>query len=117
MPVGEVVMGLSHSPKIVTDGLVYCFDSNNIKSYKGPAVQNLATAINGNNHTGSGLSITSSTETVTIPSLGQLTSVVMSGYNNYPAVSTLCCPAPFSFVLNDGYVSCSPSTQYTYSIV
>ena len=28
-------MGLSHSPRIVTDGLVFCLDAANIRSYPG----------------------------------------------------------------------------------
>jgi len=37
MSVGEILMGLAHSPRISTNGLVFAFDADNTKSYKGPA--------------------------------------------------------------------------------
>ena len=43
-------MALSHSPRIVTDGLVLCLDSANTKSYFGswsPALSNGANAFDG----------------------------------------------------------------------
>ena len=37
-------MGLAHSPKIVTNGLVLCFDAADPKSYKGQPATNLITS-------------------------------------------------------------------------
>jgi hypothetical protein len=43
-------MGLNHSPRIVTNGLVVCFDANNPKSYPGTGntLYNLVNSNNGN---------------------------------------------------------------------
>lgn len=107
-------MGLAHSPKIATNGLVFAIDTGNDKSYKGPAITNLLNQINNNNSSSAGKSITSGTQEVTIPQLGTSTVKFSSIQNDYPAVSTDCCPSPFGFA--NGF-TVTPSTLYTYSIV
>jgi hypothetical protein len=107
-------MGLAHSPRITTDGLIFALDSGNDKSYKGPAIQNFLNQINNNNSSGAGKSITSGTENVFIPQLGTQTVKFSSIQNNYPAVSADCCPSPFTFSLG---FNVTPSTLYTYGIV
>lgn len=44
-------MGLAHSPRIVTDGLVLCLDANNIKSYPGSGTAWNDVSGNGRNFT------------------------------------------------------------------
>jgi hypothetical protein len=107
-------MGLAHSPRIITDGLIFALDSGNDKSYKGPAIQNITNQITQiGTGTANGYSFTASTENVFVPTLGYLTAKVNSGYNNYSAVSTNCCPALFAY----GWLAVSPSTLYTYGIL
>ena len=109
-------MGLAHSPRIVTNGLVFAYDSDNIKSYKGPAIQNMASTIVAVNQSATGMSFTSSTESVFIPGLGQVISPKLTGFNNY-SVSNICCIQTYYYVIGNGTVPVSPSTTYTYSIV
>lgn len=107
-------MGLAHSPKIVTDGLAFAIDTGNDKSYKGPVMTNVLNQITQiGTGTANGYSFAASTESVSIPTVGTLTAQVNSGFNNYPAVSTGCCPALFLY----GSFSVSPSTLYTYGIL
>lgn len=107
-------MGLAHSPKIVTDGLVFAIDNRNDKSYKGPVMSNIANQITPiGTGTANGYSFASSTESVSIPTVGTMTAQVNSGFNNYPSVSTNCCPSLFYY----GNVNVSPSTLYTYGIL
>jgi hypothetical protein len=107
-------MGLSHSPKIVTNGLVFALDAGNDRSYKGPVVTNRLNQITNNDSSGAGKSITSGTQEVFIPQLGTSTVKFSSVQNNYPAVSADCCPSLFAF---SSGVTVTPSTLYTYSIV
>lgn len=109
-------MGLAHSPRIVTNGMVFAYDSDNIKSYKGPAIQNMASTIVAVNQSATGMSFTSSTESVSIPGLGQVISPKLTGFNNY-SVSNICCIQTYYYVIGNGTVPVSPSTTYTYSIV
>jgi len=110
-------MGLAHSPRVSTNGLVFAFDRDNFKSYKGPAIQNMATTIAGTTYSGTGISFTPGSESVNIPSLGSMTAQTVTGYNNYSAASADCCPGLFYYVVGNGSVACSSSTTYTYSIV
>ena len=110
-------MALFQSPKTVTDGLVFAFDQNNIKSYKGPALQNLANSINIIGLGGAaGYLSTASTEVVDIPGLGPTTAYINTIQNNYLSFSpnsNNCCPSLHGW---GGFVV-SPSTLYTYAIV
>lgn len=73
-------MGLSHSPKIVTDGLVVCLDAANVKSYPGSGTTwgdisenaNSATLVNGPTY-----------------STGSAGSIVFDGSNDHISNSTL----------------------------
>ena len=47
-------MSLNHSPKIVTDGLVFAYDTENKKSYKGPPIQNKISQITPRTQSGTG---------------------------------------------------------------
>lgn len=110
-------MGLSHSPKVVTDSLVFYYDENNIKSYRGPVMQNFAASIGYNNTTGTGISIVGGYETVEVPQIGQSNvtfSIIQNNYTSFSPNSSDCCPSPFFY--GTGIVV-SPSTQYTYAIV
>lgn len=107
-------MGLAHSPKIVTDGLVFALDTGNDKSYKGPVMTNIANQITQiGTGTSGGYSFTASTESVSIPTVGTMTAQVNSGFNNYPSVSTNCCPSLFYY----GGLTVLPNTLYTYGIL
>lgn len=106
-------MGLAHSPRIVTNGLIFAYDSDNIKSYKGPAIQNMATSITATGGAIAGESWVTGSETVNIPTVGTLTAQTITGYNNY-SVSGDCCPTLFYYGIP---VYCQPSTLYTYSLL
>lgn len=102
--------------KIVTDGLVFNFSDNSERHYTGPPIQNMATTIAASgSFSDTNIGYTAGTETVNIPTLGSMTVPYMDGYNANP--SSYCCLQPFYFVVDNGFVACSGSTQYTYSIV
>jgi hypothetical protein len=107
-------MGLSSSPAIAANGLTFVYDQNNYKSYLGPAIANETAQLSPNTGSSNGFSMTSSLVVENIPTLGPTTFRYSTITNNYPAVSTNCCPSPFSF--NGGRVAL-PSTLYTYAIV
>jgi hypothetical protein len=113
----KLVMALGHAPSIITDQLVFAYDSANIKSYKGPVLQNLANAIGiQGTGTSTGYSSTGTTETVDIPGLGLTTVYTNNIQNNYTSFtpnSGNCCPSLHSW----GNMIVSPSTLYTYGIV
>ena len=114
-------MALNHSPKIVTNGLVFYYDQNNPKSYKGPAMQNLLTQLNSNYgstpSTATGRSYSGGVQFMDIPQLGYSRVAFTNMQNNYTSFvpnSTDCCPSPHSYY---GNFTVSPSTVYTYGIV
>ena len=106
-------MSLNHSPKIVTDGLVFAYDTENKKSYKGPPIQNKISQITPLTQSGTGHDFIGGSEVVDIPSIGRTLVKTCQIQNNYSAVSTWCCPSPFLY----GNVTVSGSTLYTYAIV
>lgn len=108
-------MGLMHSPKIVTDGLVLCIDSGNLKSYKGPPIQNYLTHLTASTFNTTGIVFTPGTEIVNIPEVGTVTAKTTTGYNDYPAVSTACCPSLYSYYSQ--FIPVEASTLYTYAIL
>ena len=108
-------MGLNHSPRVVTDGLVMCLDIDNIKSYKGPPVQNILTHLTGSIINATGIVFNRGTEVVNIPEVGTVTSVTVTGYNDYPALSASCCPNLYSYY--SSFLNVSPNTLYTYAIL
>lgn len=107
-------MGLVNAPGIATNGLTFVYDQNNYRSYQGPAISNVTSFLTPNTATSNGFSMTSSLTVENIPTLGPTTVRYSTIQNNYPAVSTDCCPSPFGF--NNGR-SALPSTLYTYAIV
>lgn len=109
-------MGLNHSPRVVTNGLVMCLDAENLKSYKGPPVQNILTHLTGSIINATGIVFNRGTEVVNIPEVGTVTSVTVTGYNDYPALSTACCPNLYSYY-GASYLNVSPNTLYTYAIL
>lgn len=114
-------MGLTHSPKVITDGLVFYYDQNNIKSYRGPAIQNLARRLAFSNTSNTGVSIAGGYETIDVPQIGQANaafSIIQNNYTSFSPNSVECCPHPIIYSNNyeDGF-TVSPSTLYTYAIV
>jgi hypothetical protein len=107
-------MALFHNPQIATSGLVFAYDSANIKSYQGPPIQNKLTSISPMTASGTGYSFIGGSEYSDIPTIGPTLVQYSNIQNNYSAVSTWCCPNPFSYG-ND--ISVSGSTLYTYAIV
>lgn len=110
-------MGISYSPKAVTSGLIECWDANNIKTYSGPAIQNLATGISYNNSSATGISISGGYETVDVPQLGLSNTTfsnIQNNYNVHSPNSNDCCPSPIG---GYGNFVVTPSTLYTYAIV
>jgi hypothetical protein len=112
-------MAILHSPLTVMDGLVFYYDQNNIKSYKGPPIQNLASLAVIGSQSSAGFSSIPGSETVDIPQVGRLSVNYKIIQNNYPAVSNNCCPSLFTYspTSSPNGFSVSPSTLYTYSIV
>ena len=114
-------MALAQSPSVVTNGLIFYYDQNNIKSLAGPAIQNLAYSRTLNTTSGTGISISGGYETVDIPQVGQSNTVFANIQNNYTSFapnSADCCPSPISYINagTNGF-TVSPSTLYTYAIV
>jgi hypothetical protein len=108
---------------IATDGLVFAYDMNSSRSYRGRVATNLlqyivsdSVSVSANNN----YRVSSGTEDVYIPSLGEMKGVVytdvMNDYNNSygGGGSGNCCPRIMRYA--EG-VSVSPNTTYTYSIV
>lgn len=108
-------MGFSSSPTVVTNGLIFAMDQANIKSYRGPAITNLAqTLTTVGTGTAAGYSSTALPVTEDIPGIGLTSFSYNVIQNDYPAVSTNCCPSLFSY---NGGQAVTPSTLYTYAIV
>jgi hypothetical protein len=114
-------MGIAKSPKVVTDGLVFYYDQNNIKSYAGPAIQNLSKTLISNYHnttsSATGRSYAGGYENVIIPQIGSTRSAYIDIQNNYTSFSPNsgdCCPSPHTYGSD---IVVSPSTLYTYAIV
>jgi hypothetical protein len=110
-------MPIFSGPKVTTDGLVFNYDQDNIKSYKGPTIQNLAASIGFNNASSTGISITGGYETVNVPQIGEVSataSVIQNNYNVFSPNSADCCPSPFFYGTGRAV---TPSTLYTYAIV
>jgi hypothetical protein len=108
-------MALSQSPSIVTNGLTFYKDLNNVKSFKGPAIQNLTKNLTPVGlGTSAGYVASSGNEKVDIPQLGLTDVNYVLIQNNYSAVSTNCCPSLYSY---GNSVTVTPNTLYTYGIV
>ena len=105
------------SPQIITNGLVFAYDMPNIKSYKGPAIQNISNTLSTiNAGIGTGFYSTPSSEVVNIPQIGQMTvnyNLIQNNYTSYSPNSGNCCPALFNY----GSITVTPNTTYTYGIL
>ena len=109
-------MAMHFSPDVVSNGLILNLDVNSVRSYAGPPIQNMADIINPNGVTDTNIQYTTGFEEVTVPTLGKIPSVpFVDGYNSNS--SSYCCMQQFYFRSNNGFVTCSGSTTYTYSIV
>lgn len=107
-------MALFHSPQVITDNLILSYDVGNRKSYLGPPIQNKLTSISPMTASGTGYNFIGGSEYSDIPSIGTTLVQYSNIQNNYPAVSTWCCPSPFSYGSD---IPVSGSTLYTYGIV
>lgn len=105
-------MALFPSNNIVTNGLVFSYDLNSKLSYKGPPLQNKLSALSANTGSGTGYVLTASSETVKIPSVGEL-QVTTCNLQNTGA--SWCCVNFMNFG-NTGNII-SGSTLYTYMIL
>lgn len=108
-------MGFANAPSVATNGLIFAMDQSNPRSYQGPAVSNLAQylTVTGTG-TAAGYSSVASSAVEDIPGLGPTAFTYNTIQNDYPAVSTNCCPSLFAY---NGGQAVSPSTLYTYAIV
>lgn len=108
-------MGYTNAPGIETDGLIFAMDQGNARSYKGPAITNLAQSLTVvGTGTAAGYSSVASAAIEDIPGLGPTAFNYNTIQNDYPAVSTNCCPSLFGY--NSGQ-AVTPNTTYTYAIV
>jgi hypothetical protein len=108
-------MGFNSSPTVVTNGLIFAMDQANINSYRGPAITNIAQYLNVvGTGTAAGYSSTALPVTEDIPGIGLTSFSYNVIQNDYPAVSTNCCPSLFQY---NGGQTVTPSTLYTYAIV
>lgn len=109
-------MSMDVNPRIASNGLVFSIDAENLRSYAGPPIRNIATMINQNigNQSNSTFSVSNGTENVLIPSLGVVNSRFVDMYNDYNGGSGECCPSPYGFGTD---MTTSGSTLHTYALV
>jgi hypothetical protein len=107
-------MAQSNSPNIVTNGLVFAYDIDNQKSYKGPPLRNHINTIAPLTTSGTGIIMTNGSEVVDIPTLGQ-TNVSFVNYQNINSGGNYCCTSFMNYG-NAGNIF-SGSTLYTYLIL
>ena len=111
-------MSLTTSPAIVTNGLVLSIDTQNIKSYKGPAIQNLLTTITPDGlGVSTGYSGIGGSEVIDIPQLGPTAvqyTLIQNNYTSFTPTNANCCPRIMYYGSN---ITVTPSTLYTYGIV
>ena len=98
------------------ENLVLNADFLNPKSYAGPAIRNYTSNITQNPGTSTGYSFVAGSENLYIPGLySTLNCKFVDAYNDYPAVSSNCCPNLFLYAIP--VTGISPNSLYTYSIV
>lgn len=109
-------MSIDNNPKPVTNGLVMNMDSDNLRSYVGPPIRNIATQITQQygDQSNSTFKVTNGSEVVSIPSIGRVTSKYVDMYNDYNGGSGQCCPAPYAFGSD---MATNASTLHTYAIL
>jgi hypothetical protein len=105
-------MAVKTSSNIVTDNLLFHIDMNNRKSYRGPPLTNKFLGLSPSSSTGTGLVMTSGTETVNIPGFGD--SLVNNCFLQNTG-SASCCISFMNFG-GTGNTLLS-STTYTYFIL
>ncbi len=109
-------MGTYYSPETVNSGLVFAWDKDNQRSYRGPFIQNLCSVINPSATSGTNILYTTGYANIEIPTVGYLTNIpYVNGYNSNSA--SFCCMQQFHFVTGNGNVACAGSTTYTYAIL
>jgi len=105
-------MALANSPGIVTNGLVFNYDMYNRKSYTGPALRNFINTMSITSGSGTGYVLTSGTENVFIPTLGE----TLVYYCNYQNTGASWCCVNWANYGNNGNIL-TGSTLYTYLIL
>ena len=113
-------MTLGHGPKIATNGLVFAYDMDSIRSYNGPQTTNSATGIVPVYNTETSLFTMYPTyEDVYVPQIGWVRNcLAMTMYNDYNGGSGNCCPSPILYYTGGNTTTnVKTSTLYTYAIV
>lgn len=113
-------MTLGHGPKIATNGLVFSYDMDSVKSYNGPQTTNSATGIVPVYNTETSLFTMYPTyEDVYVPQIGWVRNcLAMTMYNDYNGGSGNCCPSPILYYTGGNTTTnVKTSTLYTYAIV
>jgi hypothetical protein len=105
-------MALAPSPNIVTNGLVFAYDMNSKRSYKGPPLQNKLSGLSATAGSGTGYVLTASSEIANIPTVGELPVTICNLQNTG---ASWCCINFMNFG-NTGS-NMSGSTLYTYMIL
>jgi hypothetical protein len=105
-------MALAPSPNIVTNGLVFAYDMNSKRSYKGPPLQNKLSGLSATAGSGTGYVLTASSEIANIPTVGELPVTICNLQNTG---ASWCCINFINFG-NTGS-NMSGSTLYTYMIL
>ena len=111
---------MKSGPNIVTDGLVFGYDTHDYsRFYNGPATTNHLLSLTqswGNTIRTNGKAV-AGTEEVNIPTIGKRTVKYVEYYNNYNNGDDLgCCPNLFNYH-SGGTVPLVGNQSYTYSIV
>ncbi len=109
-------MSINANPGIVKDGLIFHYDAASTRSYAGPPIKNIALNIgfNYNAQSNSTFKVSTGTERVNIPTLGELDSKYVDMYNDYNGGSGQCCPSPYTYGSD---MATNASTVHTYAIV
>ena len=103
-------MALSHSPKTVTDGLVFMYDTGNKKSYKGEPTTNLL------NYTTEFNSWTAAKNSGTTPTVTADTSVNPLGFANEPMADKVYLPDDGTYPRVQQYFTPSSTSTHTFSV-
>ncbi len=109
-------MSINANPGIVKTGLIFHYDASSVRSYAGPPIKNIATAITQNigNTSNSTFITTNGTERVFIPTIGEVDAKYVDMWNDYSGGSGQCCPSPFGYGSD---LATNGSTVHTYAIV
>ncbi len=103
-------MALSHSPKTVTDGLVFMYDTGNKKSYVGEPTTNLL------NYTTEFNSWTAAKNSGTTPTVTADTSVNPLGFANEPMADKVYLPDDGTYPRVQQYFTPSSTSTHTFSV-